>query len=109
MNAFKQAFAKVAAKVPQGGQMPNAPKGGSTAVMVLAGLGLVGYGAFHSMVTVQPGHVGVIYNRLGGLNEKSYLTEGLNFVLPWFQRVVVFDVRTRPQPIDTHSGSKGRW
>lgn len=58
------------------------------------------------MVTVQPGHRGIIYNRIGGLDEKAKLEEGLNFVIPWFQRAVVYDIRTRPQPIDTHSGSK---
>jgi prohibitin 2 len=58
------------------------------------------------MVTVQPGHKGVVYNRFGGLDENHILKEGLNFVIPWFQRPVVFDIRTRPQPIDTTSGSK---
>jgi len=58
------------------------------------------------MVTVQPGHKGVVYNRIGGLDENHILKEGLNIVVPWFQRPVVFDIRTRPQPIDTTSGSK---
>eukprot|EP00599_Poterioochromonas_sp_BG-1_P005832 CAMPEP_0173149522 /NCGR_PEP_ID=MMETSP1105-20130129/10377_1 /TAXON_ID=2985 /ORGANISM="Ochromonas sp., Strain BG-1" /LENGTH=271 /DNA_ID=CAMNT_0014064407 /DNA_START=228 /DNA_END=1040 /DNA_ORIENTATION=- len=58
------------------------------------------------MVTVQPGHAGVIYNRFGGLDERTRLSEGINFVLPWLQRAIVYDIRTRPQPIDTQSGSK---
>ena len=56
--------------------------------------------------TVQPGHLGVVYNRVGGLANTSTLKEGLNFVIPWFQRPVVFDIRTRPQLINTQSGSK---
>lgn len=50
--------------------------------------------------------MGLIYNRMGGLDESRHLREGLNFVIPWFQRAIVYDVRTRPQPIDTQSGSK---
>ena len=46
---------------------------------------------------VQPGHLGVIYSRIGGLDNKSNLREGLNFVVPWFQRPIIFDIRTRPQ------------
>ena len=46
---------------------------------------------------VQPGHLGMIYSRIGGLQNASTLREGLNFVVPWFQRSIVFDIRTRPQ------------
>mmetsp|Transcript_32028 Transcript_32028/g.54016 ORF Transcript_32028/g.54016 Transcript_32028/m.54016 type:complete len:308 (-) Transcript_32028:32-955(-) len=101
MNAIRGAFARV--KIPGGGA---APPGGGAGVtgLILAGLGV--YGAYHSVVTVQPGHKGVVYNRFGGLDPKHQLNEGLNFVVPWFQRPIVFDVRTRPQPIDTNSGSK---
>jgi prohibitin 2 len=111
MNQFKQFFSRVQANIPKGGaggsELPTPPKGTSTGIFVLAALGLGGYGAYHSMVTIQPGHAGVIYNRIGGLDDKTFLKEGLNFVVPWFQRAIVYDVRTRPQPIDTQSGSKG--
>jgi len=82
------------------------PPAAGAGVSFLIALGLGTYGAYHSMVTVQPGHKGVVYNRFGGLDEKHVLKEGLNFVVPWFQRPIVFDIRTRPQPIDTTSGSK---
>jgi regulator of protease activity HflC (stomatin/prohibitin superfamily) len=110
MNALKGLFAKVAANAPKGGAGgggPKVPEGLGSGMTVLVGLGLAGYGTYHSMVTIQPGHKGLIYNRFGGLDEKHLLSEGLNFVIPWFQRPVVYDVRTRPQPIDTTSGSKG--
>lgn len=86
--------------------MPTPPKGLGSALSALIALGLSGYGLSKSMVTVQPGHAALIYNRFGGLDEKTVLLEGLNFVIPWFQRAIEFDVRTRPQPIDTQSGSK---
>ncbi len=117
MNNFKNIFSKVASKIPSAAQAAaaggapgsggGAAAAGGAALTVIAGLGLGSYGLYHSMVTVQPGHRGVIYNRFGGLDDTSKLEEGLNFVIPWFQRAVVFDVRTRPQPIDTQSGSKG--
>lgn len=47
--------------------------------------------------TVQPGHLGMIYNRFGGLDDKANLREGLNFVIPWFQRPIIYDIRTRPE------------
>lgn len=102
MNQFKNAASKFSAQIPKGG----APPGGGNGIMALFGLGLGGYGIYKSMVTVQPGHKGIIYNRMSGLDDKSHLNEGLNFVLPWLQRAIVYDVRTRPQPIDTISGSK---
>lgn len=61
------------------------------------------------MITVTPGHVGIVYNRFGlnggGLQE-GFCNEGLNFVVPWFQRPIIFDIRTRPKLINTTSGSK---
>jgi hypothetical protein len=107
MNQFRQVFSRVASSIPKGGPSVQPPKGSGVALGMLATLGLGSYGLYHSMVTIQPGHAGIIYNRIGGLDDKIQLTEGLNFVLPWFQRVIVFDIRSRPQPIDTQSGSKG--
>jgi regulator of protease activity HflC (stomatin/prohibitin superfamily) len=111
MNNLKNVFNRVRASVPKGGAAGAAP-GGGPAPNVAGPLGFlvfVGVGSwavYHSMVTVQPGHKGVVYNRLGGLDENHVLKEGLNFVVPWFQRPVVYDIRTRPAPVDSHSGSK---
>lgn len=105
MDKFRQVFTKFASSVPKG--TPQIPAGGGAAVGTLLALGATGYAGYHSMVTIQPGHAGIIYNRWTGLDEKTVLSEGLNFVVPWFQRAIVYDIRTRPQPIDTQSGSKG--
>lgn len=56
---------------------------------------------------MQPGHVGIIYNRFGGIDEISKCTEGMNIFIPWFQRPIIYDVRTRPKLINSQSGSKG--
>eukprot|EP01038_Epipyxis_sp_PR26KG_P017824 gene17824-24889_t len=92
MNRFRSFITNFASKIP------NAPGGGGGAnisslpvTILLLGGGL-SYGAYHSVVTVQPGHQGIIYNRLSGIDEKARLREGMNFVIPWFQRAIVFDV-----------------
>lgn len=112
MNNLRNAFSKAWSSVPKGGAGgaggPQVPAGAGAGVSVLIALGAGTYAAYHSMVTVQPGHRGIVYNRFGGLDDKHHLKEGLNFVIPWFQRPIVFDIRTRPQPIDTTSGSKGK-
>jgi len=114
MNNLRNAFTKAWSSVPKGGAGgaggagPQVPAGAGAGVSVLIALGFGTYAAYHSMVTVQPGHRGIVYNRFGGLDDKHHLKEGLNFVVPWFQRPIVFDIRTRPQPIDTTSGSKGK-
>lgn len=67
-------------------------------------LGL-GYGAFHSVYTVQGGHRAVVFNRLTGMKDRVY-GEGLNFNIPWFERPVIYDIRTRPVNLQTLTGSK---
>lgn len=107
MNAAKNFAAKVAQSVPKGGAGGGGvPKGGGAGITGLLALGVLGYGVSQSMVTVQPGHMAIVYNRFGGLDEKLHLKEGLNFVIPWFQRAIVYNVRTVAQQVDTHSGSK---
>ena len=50
------------------------------------------------------------FNRfgLGGTSgvQHGICKEGLNFVIPWFQRPIIYDVRTRPKLINSTSGSK---
>lgn len=75
----------------------------ATALLVTGGLSYVGY---KSVVIIQPGHMGVVYNRIGGLDEKARLQEGLNFVVPFFQRANIYDTRVRSQVVNTSSGSK---
>merc|ERR1740138_263790 len=112
MNQFKTILGRIghAAKQAQtagagGGAGPSGPGAGGP-VLFLSALGLLGYGGYKSMITIQPGHCGVLYDRISGVNETRQLQEGLNIVIPWLQRAYVYDTRTRPQAIDTTSGSK---
>jgi regulator of protease activity HflC (stomatin/prohibitin superfamily) len=71
----------------------------------LAGAGVLAYGAYNSVYTVQGGQRAVVFNRLVGMKDTIY-GEGLNFNIPWFERPIVFDVRTRPVNLQTLTGSK---
>jgi prohibitin 2 len=74
-------------------------------VTALAGAGALAFGAYHSVYTVQGGHASVVFNRLTGMKETTY-GEGLNFNIPWLERPIIFDVRTRPVNLQTLTGSK---
>lgn len=109
MNALKSAaqklFAGMKGAAQNGGK--GAPQGPSMGA--LAALGAVGFAVYagsNSLITIKPGHLGVLYSRLGGIDETKKLSEGLNIIIPWFQRAIIYDARTRPQTINSHSGSK---
>lgn len=111
MDNLKKAYQEAANKVPKG-SLPSPGAGGRMGkVLGLGlGLGLGAYGVYNSMFTVKPGHAAIVYNRfgLGGQSgiQSVICKEGLNFVLPWLQRPVMYDVRTRPKLINSTSGSK---
>jgi len=113
-DKVKEAFQRLAKNMPKGG-MPSGGGGGgggsgaaaaaakaTTALVAAAGLG---YGAYNSVFTVQGGHRAVMFNRITGMKETVY-GEGLNFNVPWFERPVVYDIRTRPCNLQTLTGSK---
>lgn len=85
-------------KMPQG-------KGVGSALSATLGLGLLGWAGYNSFYTVEGGHRAVIYSRVGGIQPESY-PEGLRFIVPWLQRPIIYDVRTRPKLINSTSGSK---
>ena len=106
MNAFKAAFQKAGGKIPDGGQISNAGSLFMKLALAVGGVGAVAAGINQSLITVQPGHVGILYNRIGGLHDTQVCKEGLNIIIPFFQRAVIYNVRTRPQMINSQSGSK---
>lgn len=50
--------------------------------------------SLHSL-KVEPGHKGVKYSRIGGLDATSQLNPGINLIIPWFQRAIIYDLRAR--------------
>ncbi|KAL1862291.1 Prohibitin-1, subunit of the prohibitin complex (Phb1p-Phb2p) [Paecilomyces lecythidis] len=59
----------------------------------------------NSMYDVKGGSRAVIFDRLSGVQEKV-VNEGTHFLIPWLQKAVVYDVRTKPRNISTTTGSK---
>lgn len=58
-----------------------------------------------SLYDVKGGSRAVIFDRLSGVKE-DVINEGTHFLVPWLQRAIVFDVRTKPRNIATTTGSK---
>ena len=114
---FREAFTKMAkqaqANIPSGGGAGGSGEGpggraaaaaarSATALAVAAGLG---YGTYNSIYTVEGGHRAVVFNRIVGMKDLSY-GEGLNFNIPWVERPIIYDIRTRPVNLQTLTGSK---
>lgn len=109
---FKDAFQKMAQNIPKGGGEGGGPgrgagaaKAASRAAGSLMVAGGLGYGAYNSLYTVDGGHRAIVFNRVIGMKDQIY-NEGLNFNIPWFERPVVYDIRTRPVNLQTLTGSK---
>ncbi|KAJ2964294.1 hypothetical protein NQZ79_g852 [Umbelopsis isabellina] len=62
-------------------------------------------GAQAAMYDVQGGYRAVLFDRIQGVKPDS-AGEGTHFLVPWLQRAVTFDVRTKPRNISTTTGSK---
>ena len=86
-------------KFPGGGQGLN------NLLKATFGLGAVGYGAYESLYTVEGGHRAVIYSRFTGVRETVY-GEGMHFKIPWIERPIIFDIRTRPHQMQSLTGTK---
>lgn len=67
-------------------------------------LGVTGAAAQSSLYVVNGGQRAVIFNRFTGVEEKVR-GEGMHFNIPWVQRPVIFDVRTRPHAINSVTGT----
>jgi prohibitin 2 len=85
-------------------KMPNTGPAQSLAKLaLLGGLGL--YGAMNSLYNVEGGHRAIVFNRIVGVKDKVY-PEGTHFMIPWFDRPVIYDVRARPNIVESTSGSR---
>lgn len=58
-----------------------------------------------SIYDVRGGSRAVIFDRIQGVKE-TVINEGTHFLVPWLQRSIIFDVRTKPRNIATTTGSK---
>ncbi|KAI6829707.1 Prohibitin-1 [Hortaea werneckii] len=58
-----------------------------------------------SIYDVRGGQRAVIFDRLNGVKD-GVINEGTHFLVPWLQRAIMYDVRTKPRNISTTTGSK---
>lgn len=58
-----------------------------------------------SLYDVKGGSRAVIFDRLTGV-KNEVIEEGTHFLIPWLQKAIVYDVRTKPRNISTTTGSK---
>jgi prohibitin 1 len=58
-----------------------------------------------SMYDVKGGTRAVIFDRIAGVKEEV-MNEGTHFLVPWLQKSIIYDVRTKPRNISTTTGSK---
>lgn len=58
-----------------------------------------------ALYDVEGGKRAVIFDRLNGV-QSTVIGEGTHFVIPWLQKAIIFDVRTKPKTIATTTGSK---
>ena len=69
-------------------------------------LAVCGGVASSSLYTVYGGHRAVIFDRFTGI-KKEISNEGTHFLIPWVQKPIIFDIRSRPRNITVMTGSKG--
>ncbi|XP_026189707.1 prohibitin-2 [Cyclospora cayetanensis] len=78
--------------------------GGAGAVALAGVAGAIGL--FNtSLYNVEAGHRAIIYNRLRGISDRVYF-EGTHFCIPFLERPIIYDVRTRPRVLMSLSGSR---
>lgn len=58
-----------------------------------------------ALYDVKGGTRAVIFDRLSGVQD-AVVNEGTHFLIPWLQKAIVYDVRTKPRNISTTTGSK---
>jgi prohibitin 1 len=58
-----------------------------------------------SIYDVKGGTRAVIFDRLTGVKD-TVVNEGTHFLIPWLQKSIIYDVRTKPRNISTTTGSK---
>ncbi|XP_046376668.1 prohibitin 1-like [Haliotis rufescens] len=79
---------------------------------LLSGIGKLGLGLAvaggvvqTALFNVDGGHRAVIFDRFQGVRD-VVVGEGTHFLIPWVQKPIIFDVRSRPRNIPVITGSK---
>lgn len=100
--------ASKAKKAVENMQKMKMPKGGGAAgalVSTAVVMGGAAFGLYHSLFNVPAGHRAIVYNRLTGVGIDAK-AEGTHIMIPWMERPILYDIRTRPRNIQSLTGSK---
>jgi len=69
------------------------------------GLAVAGGVVQSALFNVDGGHRAVIFDRFAGIKQ-NVIGEGTHFMIPWVQRPIMFDIRSRPKNVPSITGSK---
>ncbi|KAL0112134.1 hypothetical protein PUN28_013406 [Cardiocondyla obscurior] len=69
------------------------------------GMALAGGVVNSALYNVDGGHRAVIFDRFTGI-KNAVMGEGTHFFIPWVQKPIIFDIRSRPRNIPVITGSK---
>jgi prohibitin 1 len=72
------------------------------ASFLLTTVGTIGYAC---TFTVNGGERAILWDMGSGIKKEVY-GEGINLMIPFYQKPIIFDIRTRPTLISTKTGSK---
>ncbi len=61
-----------------------------------------------AFVLVEPGHRAFKFNKFSGIQD-NIVREGWHIKMPYFERPIIYDVRTHPKQIKSITGSKGKF
>ncbi|TVK90636.1 Prohibitin-2 [Bagarius yarrelli] len=86
--------------------MSSGPRGAGLGLKLLIGAGAFAYGIKEATFTVEGGQRAIIFNRIGGMQMDTVLSEGLHFRIPWIQYPIIYDIRAKPHKISSLTGSK---
>ncbi|RAL45295.1 hypothetical protein DM860_014705 [Cuscuta australis] len=85
-------------------KVPKMP--GASILNKLASVGgIVMYAISNSLYNVDGGHRAIVFNRINGIKEKVY-PEGTHLMIPWVERPIIYDVRAKPNLVESTSGSR---
>ena len=68
---------------------------------------LIGLNALSNLCVVEPGQRACKFNKISGVGSTIY-TEGYNLNIPWLERPIIYDVRTKPRVMQCVTGSAGK-
>lgn len=69
------------------------------------GIALAGGVVNSALYNVDGGHRAVIFDRFAGI-KNAVIGEGTHFLIPWVQKPIIFDIRSRPRNVPVITGSK---